>query len=842
MRRKLNSILAGGVAASSLLVFSGAQANADETLADETLAEERDRDEVVVTARRREESLLETPIPVTALDSETLYGINAVDLEDISAFTPGFNFQQSTFTTAFRFQPQIRFRGMNPPSGGPTYQVGAVFIDGVFTVGDASSLAADDVERVEVIRGPQSAYFGRNTFGGAVNFVTRKPDNEISGSLSGRIETRDSYEIAGSVEGALIDDVLAARVFVKEWQRGSHYTTNDGGDFGRQKTSLISTALYFTPNENFEARFRGSYSHNSDYGNPSYVFQADDSQPAATAVFSNCQAPGATRTWWCGALPNIGDTVQTTAGPVLLDEAFISKDTSLLLPALADLGLPNALVDFVNNTSGQLSSLEAVGLGNIPSIDHFGAEGRVVRLLGSFDWTLAGDHMLSGNFGYGVANNSSLRDADEVDGLYPGGGVRLVNLNGFRSRDLSAELRLTSPQDQRFRYMVGANFIDQELDGNSGGGGARLSLLDGESVFPIENGRDRSEVYGFFGALSFDVTDQITIDLEGRYQIDELKVFTQLPDLTFDPVFETFNEFMPRAIISYRPTDQTNLFFSWSKGSLPGIANVGFESVILATAASPDNSLGTTDPDEIRLLLSERLGTVAPAVLDSQRITNYELGWKQSLMDDHVNFSLSGYHYKWDNYQFLQFFLAFGLEGPGTARFVVVNVPVEVEAWGVEGEVGLRPIDGLTINLAGEYVSSEFQDVQAVSSVTQISGLTNLAGAGLIQYPVWSFSANSRYTASLKGDWDWYVAVQAAITGRQYADEANLSWVGSYAIVDPRIGVQKDNLNIEFFINNALDYDGFISARRVTAANGARGLGAIPSQRRTYGIRARVNF
>ena len=124
-------------------------------------------EEVVVTARKREESLQEVPIAVTAFSAETLDQIGFKSLEDVALRTPGLQFSEQAGQIAGRYNCSIRFRGMNVNSEQAVYQLGAMFVDGIYVASGCTSLGAEDLQRIEVVKGPQAVYFGRNTFGGA---------------------------------------------------------------------------------------------------------------------------------------------------------------------------------------------------------------------------------------------------------------------------------------------------------------------------------------------------------------------------------------------------------------------------------------------------------------------------------------------------------------------------------------------------------------------------------------------------------------------------------------------------------------------------------------------------
>ena len=146
-------------------------------VAQSALAQEMSLEEIVVTARKREENIYEVPVSVSAFSQDQLERAGIGDFHELSKLVPGLDFHGVT-ATAGRVNPQIRFRGMNQQIITPSTQVGALFWDGSYIAAGGGFLPITDVERVEVIKGPQTAYFGRNTFSGAVNYIPRLPGDE----------------------------------------------------------------------------------------------------------------------------------------------------------------------------------------------------------------------------------------------------------------------------------------------------------------------------------------------------------------------------------------------------------------------------------------------------------------------------------------------------------------------------------------------------------------------------------------------------------------------------------------------------------------------------------------
>mgnify|MGYP003576067796 FL=1 len=174
-------------------------------------------DEVIVTAQRREQSLQDVPIAITAFNAETLERTAATGIQDIAAKAPGVTLTQFNIG-----EPQLYIRGVGSSSDSAASDPSiGVSIDEV-SIGrsGASALAFLDIERVEVLRGPQGTLYGRNASGGALNIYTRKPVFQNTGSLTARIGSFDEYGLEGVVNRQL-DDETAIRF-------AARYNTNDG--------------------------------------------------------------------------------------------------------------------------------------------------------------------------------------------------------------------------------------------------------------------------------------------------------------------------------------------------------------------------------------------------------------------------------------------------------------------------------------------------------------------------------------------------------------------------------------------------------------------------------------
>ncbi len=191
--------------------------------------------DIVVTARKREENLLEVPFAISAFSEQDLQKADLKDLTDLSKFTPGLTFENQAVNRADRGSPNIIIRGINPGGGFTASSDPALlFVDGAPVFG-AEVGSFVDIERVEVLRGPQTAYFGRNTFSGAVNLVTKDPGNEVGGFVGLEYGSFDTVDIQGVFESPIIEDVLAFRVAGRRNEKGGQYNNTFNRQAGHRR-------------------------------------------------------------------------------------------------------------------------------------------------------------------------------------------------------------------------------------------------------------------------------------------------------------------------------------------------------------------------------------------------------------------------------------------------------------------------------------------------------------------------------------------------------------------------------------------------------------------------------
>jgi iron complex outermembrane receptor protein len=279
------SLQAFGVALAILVTWSPgafAQDSGDATL-----------EEIIVMAERREQSLQDVPISVTAFSGDTVSEGGITRLEDVAVQTP--NFKMTSFNTA---ESQLFLRGIGSTNDGPVSDPSvAVFIDDVY-IGRPSGASTDlyDLERIEVLRGPQGTLYGRNAAGGAINIFTKKPQQEFESKVGLTVGDYGLINVRGYVNGA-ISDRVAGKLTANVRQRdGYAENVNTGQDLEDDETISLRGQLLFTPSDTVDVLLSFDHTDIDMSGDNRFLTNFDinplppfltDPQQAENATFGN---------------------------------------------------------------------------------------------------------------------------------------------------------------------------------------------------------------------------------------------------------------------------------------------------------------------------------------------------------------------------------------------------------------------------------------------------------------------------------------------------------------------------------------------------------------------------
>jgi len=252
--RSVKSIL--GLALTSTVLLAAPISYAQEENSEQrTGAVSRMMEEVTVSARKREEGLQSAPISITAHTGESLEARGVTQLDEMANFSPNVTFQNNPGFSGASSSAAIYIRGIGQQDFLPTVEPGVgLYVDGVYIARSVGSvLDLVDIERIEILRGPQGTLFGRNTIGGAINVTTVKPNDEFSGKLDFTFGTDDRVDAKGVVNLPISDKLFLKVAFASLNQEGYVERINDGGlDLGDRKSISGRAALRWVPNDRLE--------------------------------------------------------------------------------------------------------------------------------------------------------------------------------------------------------------------------------------------------------------------------------------------------------------------------------------------------------------------------------------------------------------------------------------------------------------------------------------------------------------------------------------------------------------------------------------------------------------
>ncbi|MDX1733542.1 MAG: TonB-dependent receptor, partial [Halioglobus sp.] len=275
VQRSLAVAVRSALAAGACVLASGAVAQEEESKGRYSLVLE----EVVVTAQKREEDFMTVPVTVNAFTSQDMINTGAATIQDIDAFMPGVETGDAVGGST---QNGITVRGVSSPniSSGQDPSV-ATFYDGSYMPRAVTSIPFTDIERTEVLKGPQGTLFGRNSTAGVINIVPNKPGNEFEGFVKTRLGNQERVRVEGMVNAPVADNLaLRGNLFFNE-QAGFTKSATNGGDFRDEGYWAARAVALFTPTVDTEIQLAVDYEDRDELPRPAigvspYAFRGSD--------------------------------------------------------------------------------------------------------------------------------------------------------------------------------------------------------------------------------------------------------------------------------------------------------------------------------------------------------------------------------------------------------------------------------------------------------------------------------------------------------------------------------------------------------------------------------------
>ncbi|MCC7462480.1 MAG: TonB-dependent receptor [Gammaproteobacteria bacterium] len=623
-------------------------------------------EEVIVTAQKREERLQDVSVAVTALSGDTLRENDIAQFGEIANNTPGLIF--NAFSVG---QPEIAIRGVSTKEDGAgASEATVVSVDGIYIAArSAQVFDIFDLERVEVLRGPQSTLYGKNTIAGAVNFVTSKPGPESVVRLRQTVGDYGRFDTAGLVSGQIAGTLYGKFSFSRRKHDG--YLTN-------------ILPQWIDPNSGFVVK-------NPDYGKSQgesntfswrtqLRFEANESLQLTLMVDGADDHNGATNREPIGSM-----------GP--LHNCGCASDPVAVNRALGGEGdLHTTLAE-----SEGFMDREALGIALVADVDtRLGTWTTTAAYRGSdFDWLEDSEGLppfapwidLTGASG----NPGPLLTAAASRGFT----FDINNTANEHATQYTFESRIVSPGGARLDWLAGAFLSSEEVSRREGFefptlGGPGPNANSIYDSFQLNKGTS----WAAFAQATFNVTERFGVTGGLRYSWDR-KDFTASgvpisgPGLlvrAFSQVSkeETWSNVSGRLAADFRPVEDMLLYASISTGYKAG----GFPG-------SPSTAAAATTP------------------FGEETALNYELGFKSELLDRRLRLNLAAFLMKIKDLQVTRFFQP---QGNQFGEFLTENAG-EAESKGAELEVVWQPLSALQLGGSYAWLNAEYTDFRGAPSV-----------------------------------------------------------------------------------------------------------------------------
>ena len=755
-------------------------------------------EEVMVTARKREESLAETPIAITAISAAEIQAGAFKSLVDVQKTAPGL-FVETMNNENARTVLMPRFRGVTFDASSPLQRTSSVFVDGLIVSSGLHSLPITQVERIEVIKGPQSALFGRNTYSGAINIITRRPGDELKGGIEVDYGAKSKGSTTGYIEGPITSN-LGARATFSYTDKEGHYDNAfvEGQRLGDEETLAYGLMLDFNPTEDLNIMVRAS----------SYE---DDDGPGAYAVV--------------GGLAEHNFCAEPTPAINSFSCFFVNGLESAYKGSV---NIPSAIgasssADVFSKATGQLRDASGnwaglAGAGYAPIGDHsfddlshngFGKAGEGERFGAIVSWDMTDSLNLNLAYGKNEDDYVLFHDFDAA------GAFGFHVYNARVTEDETFEVRLSGTSD-RLNWSIGATqvemsskahggFYDQYFGDFSGSAGYWFAdIRNPDTAFSLIE----ADTTGIFASVDFSITDKLDLTLEVRRQEDEINDpnVNAAAGKNISPA--EFKSTLPRVVLKYQLNDNHMLYANYSEGTLPG----GF---------NPEVASKLTTPEQISTFNADTPGI--GETYEEETLKNYEAGWKYSSNDGRLAMNLAVFHMERAD----QVYSGFGVipadvscsgdtDGDGVPNTETCTVAfsgngTSSDIDGLEIDFNYRVIDSLLLQAAVGYTKAEISDFPANGDCGDFNDVfgpgLSCAGQQAARYPEWigSLIATYDFDTPMGGA---YVRGEYFYTGSYYDEVTNLTKIPDATEVNVRVGLRMDNgISLEAYVSNLTDED-----------------------------------
>jgi outer membrane receptor protein involved in Fe transport len=667
-------------------------------------------EEILVTARKREESLQDVPISVQAFSGEEITQQGIVDIQMLAPYTPSFAYTPAAGASDLYFM-----RGLGTYGSGVHFEpgVGQVFNGYFSTRGRLGRSALIDVAQVEFLKGPQGAIIGKNTSLGAINITTNKPTEEFEGlvGVQYNIEGSEGYEIDGVLSGPFSDAVRGRAAINYRDVDGWVQNTSFNEDIQQQKDLTARLMLDIDFTESFGAELM--------YQRTDYDREGKARMPGGCLEYAPPAGP-----------PHSIPRAESLGFNCTLTDS-------------------NHTLDLMRDSDGGtlLNSREPFTIEN----DFFGA---------TLMWDLENFEIqsLSSYFSYDITDRFS---GDQRD-------VERVSIENAETYDqFYQELRISSTSDGGTQYTAGLMYFDGEMDMTQtfhAVGGAVGPPIS-QPISRHEFASSQTESFAVFGQVDWQMSDTFTLTLGGRYtDEDRSGEKAQRPGV----IYSRPNEF--DLSLCNIPTQPLSACTMGDDGTTLGgfitgsINDTDFSyNVSLRWALGDSSNLYFTHATGFKSGGFDLRGAGDPSkfIFFPEESANYEIGGKHLLADGSVRFNWAIFHTEVDD-----------LQGAANDPVIIQQIVAQgdVTSDGLELDLAWAVSDNFTFTFVGTYLDATYDDFESSCYLSQVengtgcmnigisqgqrAGTQQLAGQQMIYAPDWSHVLGADWNIPIGSDKD----------------------------------------------------------------------------------------
>ncbi len=672
-------------------------------------------EEVVVVAQKREQNIQDVPIAITAFTGDQLTALGVRESIDIAMFTPGVHISGNLAGQ----NTQFSIRGVTQNDFNDIIEApNAVYLDeGYVAIAQAQTFTVFDIDRVEVLKGPQGTLFGRNATGGLVQFISNAPSFDgIEGYVDVEFGEFDSdanatRTVLQAAVGGPISDTFAARAAIRYSEHDGYlknlYTSQDqlpflgdpgpgaGADLGDDDTIAGRLRLAFEPSDSLRIDLSFNYASSEVATGP---YQSASTMAIAQDHDNNPNTP-----------PELINVINTPGNETRLSALYDASGNDTGLDAGGDI---NDGDEFLPGAGGGIFTRP------VPGGDFFGyldADGDDFTF--SSDFAFA-DHGETDTFGVNMKivkemSNSltftSVTDYKDYEKLLfidvdAAPVNQVANFAGVDATSFTQEFRISGESD-RSRWVAGVYYLNIDTDSDNGLKGPTGSFAAVFGGIQIDIGTAaqlETDSYSIFGQYEYDLSEKLTL-IGGLRAMREEKDF-QL-NLGVAPSESSFvvntSPCFAGDVASCFPFTGVDYSDSFSKNLWAGKLQLSYQQsddVLLYAGVNRGVKAGSYNAP----ILGAYFGGGGDSALpyDEEILTAYEAGFKATVLNGTTRINGSAFYYDYSDYQA---FLFVGVGG------LVINK--DADNYGAEIEIQTSPTDGLDIILSGSYFDATVENV-----------------------------------------------------------------------------------------------------------------------------------